>query len=79
MVEVAVEAGGAGVRVGLGEVVQHALAAGGVAHEDQLAGLTELGGFVGLDVLDALGDFIGVAVEVAEAPGLVGGGDVEGE
>jgi hypothetical protein len=77
--EVAVEAGCAGVRVGLGEVVQHALAAGGVAHEDDPPGLAELGGFVGLDVLDALGDLIGVAVEVAEAPGLVGGGEVERE
>jgi hypothetical protein len=50
-----------------------------VAHEDDPSRLAELGGFVGLDVLDALGDLIGVAVEVAKAPGLVGGGEVEGE
>lgn len=69
------------VRVGSREVVQHALAARGVTHEHQLipAVAAELGLLVLFDVPRAGGDLVGVTVEVAEAPGLAGGGEVEGE
>ena len=72
-------------RVGVGtvEVVDDALRAGGMAHQDDLLVLRGdggvFGGFVLLDVMDGLGDLIGVAVQRARAPCLVGGGEVEGE
>ena len=67
-----------GVRVWLGEVVQHALAARGMAHQGDLAA-AEFVHFVAFDVFQTLGDLVRVAVEMAEAPGLVGGCEVEGE
>lgn len=59
-----------------------------MAHEDQLsvrgvgaaaAAATEFGFFVLVDVADALGDLVGVAVQMAETPCLVGRGQGQGE
>jgi len=46
-----------------------------VAEQDDLAGGAEFGGLVRLDKADARGDLVGVAVQRAEAPALVGGGE----
>lgn len=64
--------GGRRVRVGTVEVVDDALGAGRVAHEDDLLVLGRDGGvfcgLVRLDVADGGGDLIRVPIEAAGAP-----------
>lgn len=55
------------------EVVNHALATSGMAHEDDFA-RAKCRRLVVFDVVQTLGNLIRVSIEVTQPPGLVGGG-----
>lgn len=58
--------------------MQHTLTAGGMAHDGDLAA-AKLVFLVFFDILQTLRDLARIAVQVSQAPGLVGGGKVQGE
>src|SRR5689334_6975489 len=71
MPQLSIERRDVGERIRSIEIMQHTLAPGGMAHEDDLA-VAELARLVVLYVANTLRNLGDVSVEMSKAPGLIG-------